>query len=130
MHPLYTGQQLTLGFTQVDFNEEEGTGSVTVRVRKTGENAENLVVTVTPLTYDEFDSMGLAQPSEIQRASDPAECKYLDYLAVIISVVQVFYSCLHSNQFDRMYLHLKIQLGTCLWHIILSVVLVRFSAIF
>ena len=83
-HPLHTGQQLTLGFTQVDFNEEEGAGSVTVRVRKTGENAENLVVTVTPLTYDEFDSMGFTQPFEIQRASDPAECKYLDYLCIAI----------------------------------------------
>ena len=77
-HPLYTGQQLTIGFTQVDFNEEEGRGSVTVRVRKTGENTENLVVTVTPLTYDEFDSMGFTQPSEVPRQSDPAECKYLE----------------------------------------------------
>ena len=77
-HSLYTGQQLTLGFSAVDFNEEEGTGSVMVRVRKTGTNAENLVVTVTPLTYDEFDSMGFAQPSEIQRQPDPAECKYLE----------------------------------------------------
>ena len=84
IHPLYTGQQLTLGFTQVDFNEEERTGSVTVRVRKTGSNAENLVVTVTPLTYDEFDSMGFTQPFEIQRASDPAECKYLDYLCIAV----------------------------------------------
>ena len=77
-HPLYTGQQLTLGFSAVDFDEEERIGSVTVRVRKTGENAENLVVTVTPLTYDQFDSMNFTQPSEIQRQSDPAECRYLE----------------------------------------------------
>ena len=90
-HLLYTGQQLTLGFTQVDFNEEEDTGSVMVRVRKTGANAENLVVTVTPLTYDEFDSMGFTQPSEIQRQPDPAECKYLDYLCIVVIVI--LYPC-------------------------------------
>ena len=86
-HPLFTGQQLTLGFTQVDFNEEEGSGSVMVRVRKTGANAENLVMTVTPLTYDEFDSMGFTQPSDVQRVSDPAECKYLDYLFIAVIVI-------------------------------------------
>ena len=70
------GQQLTIGFTQVDFNEEEGTRSVVVRIRKTGENVGNLVTTVTPLTYDEFDAMGFTQPPEIQRPADPADCKH------------------------------------------------------
>ena len=75
-----TGQQLTLSFTQVDFNEEEGTGSVMVRVRKEGTNVGDLVVTVTPLTYDEFDAMNFTLPPEISRNNlpDPAECKYLE----------------------------------------------------
>ena len=75
-----TGQQLTLSFTQVDFNEEEGTGSVVVRVRKEGTNVGDLVVTVTPLTYDEFDAMNFTLPPEIPRNNlpDPAECKYLE----------------------------------------------------
>ena len=69
--------QLTLSFTQVDFNEEEGTGSVMVRVRKEGTNVGDLVVTVTPLTYDEFDAMNFMLPPEIPRNNlpDPAECK-------------------------------------------------------
>ena len=86
-HPLFTGQQLTLGFTQVDFNDEEGRGSVMIRVRKTGANAATLDVTVTPLTYDEFDSMGFTQPSDVQRVSDPAECKYLDYLFKAVNII-------------------------------------------
>ena len=73
-----TGQQLTLGFTQVDFSEEEGIGSVMVRVQKMGTNVGDLVVTVTPLTYDEFDAMNFTQPPEVPRPLDPAECKYFE----------------------------------------------------
>ena len=89
-YPLYTGQQLTLGFTQVDFREGEGNGSVTVTVEKRGANAGTLVVTVTPLTYDGFDSMGFTQPSEVQRASDPAECKYKHLEFCYVAIVTKF----------------------------------------
>ena len=48
-----------------------------VRVRKEGTNVGDLVVTVTPLTYDEFDAMNFMLPPEIPRNNlpDPAECK-------------------------------------------------------
>lgn len=76
------GQQLTIGFTAVAYLEEEGTGSVMVRVRKTGVsgmgdlNKGNLAVVVTPMTYCEFDGMSnISLPREIPRP-DPAECKH------------------------------------------------------
>ena len=82
------GQQLRIGFTTVTYLEEEGTGSLTVRVQKTGLNGPidlnrgDLAVIVTPMTYGEFDAMSnFSLPGEIPRNTlpDPAECKHNNY---------------------------------------------------
>ena len=82
------GRQLRIGFTAVTYLEEEGTGSVTVRVQKTGangprdQNRGDLAVIVTPMTYGEFDAMSnVSLPGEIPRNTlpDPAECKHNNY---------------------------------------------------
>ena len=79
------GQQLRIGFTADTYHEEEGAGSVMVRVRKTGVNGPgdlnggDLAVIVTPMTYGEFDAMSnFSLPREIPRNTlpDPAECKH------------------------------------------------------
>ena len=82
------GQQLRIGFTADTYLEEEGTGSVTVRVQKTGANGPrdrnrgDLAVIVTPMTYGELDAMSnFSLPGEILRNTlpDPAECKHNDH---------------------------------------------------
>ena len=123
-----TGQQLTLGFTQVDFNEEEGIGSVMARVQKTGTNVGDLVVTVTPLTYDEFDAMNFTQPPEVPRPLDPAECKYFEQYSELHNYVYIVilqcccYSvvfCVHFYPILSIWSHVfsaqSYSIGTCLW---------------
>ena len=102
------GQQLTIGFTAVAYLEEEGTGPVMVRVRKTGVsgmgdlNKGNLAVIVTPMTYGEFDGMSnFSLPHEIPRP-DPAECKHsciypLHMCTLVISLQSVIGLFCHTT---------------------------------
>ena len=68
-----------IGFTDCNYHVKEGTGSVIVKIHRSGLNAISaLTVTVTPMTYREFDAMSnCSLPGEIQRDTlpDPAECK-------------------------------------------------------
>ena len=101
------GQQLTIGFTADSYLEEEGTGSVMVRVRKTGVNGlgdlkGNLAVMVTPMTYGEFDgTSNFSLPREIPRP-DPAECKHgsiyaLHMCTLVISLQSVIGLFCHTT---------------------------------
>ena len=71
-----------IGFTKLTYDKKESTGSVTVKISRIGVNVINfeaLTVTITPMTYREFDAMSnLSLPREIPRNTlpDPAECKH------------------------------------------------------
>ena len=74
---MYTGQ-LVFGFSEEDYSTIES-NNVNVEVIKRGANVGNFVVTATPLTYSQFENMGLPLPSELpidMRPSDPAECEH------------------------------------------------------
>ncbi len=65
------------GFGQADYSDLES-NSVTVEVIKRDANVGDFVVTITPLTYSQFENMGVPLPSELpedMRPSDPAECE-------------------------------------------------------
>ena len=68
-----------IGFTDCNYHVKEGTGSVIVKIYRSGLNVINAsTVTVTPMTYREFDAMSnFSLPREMQRDTppDPAECK-------------------------------------------------------
>ncbi len=70
----YTGQ-LTFGFGELDFTDSEP-DSVMVSVSKTGANAGDLIINVTPMTYNQLESMNVPIPEGIREADrpDPAEC--------------------------------------------------------
>lgn len=77
---------LQYGFGQVDYTRSEPDG-VMVEVIRRQENVGDFVLTVTPLSYSQFDSMGLTLPPEllpIESRPDPAECKYACSIALII----------------------------------------------
>lgn len=68
---------MVFGFGQVDYSGLES-DSVTVEVIKRDANVGDFVVTISPLSYTQFENMGLPLPSELPvsgRPSDPAECK-------------------------------------------------------
>ena len=69
--------QPSVGFSEVDYRNLEGSGEVRVVVSKEGANLEELVVTVTTLTYDEFYSKGFTLSEDFagKPLPDPAECK-------------------------------------------------------
>ena len=65
------------GFGQADYTDFES-NSVTVEVIKRDANVGDFVVTVAPLTYSQFDNVGVPLPSELpedMRPNDPAECE-------------------------------------------------------
>ena len=68
---------LQYGFGQVDYTRSEPNG-VMVEVIKRQENVGDFVLTVAPLSYPQFDNMGLPLPPELPIGSrpDPAECKH------------------------------------------------------
>ena len=68
---------LQYGFGQVDYTRSEPDG-VMVEVIKRQENVGDFVLTVTPLSYSQFERMGLTLPPELPIGSrlDEAECKY------------------------------------------------------
>ena len=72
---MHTGLQY--GFGQVDYTRSEPNG-VMVEVVKRQPNVGDFVLTVTPLSFDQFDSMGLVLPVDlpIDDRPDPAECKF------------------------------------------------------
>ena len=66
------------GFGQADYADFES-NSVTVEVIKRDANVGDFVVTISPLTYAQFENMGVPLPSELpedMRPSDPAECEF------------------------------------------------------
>ena len=69
-----------IGFTECNYRVKEGTGSVIVKIRRTGWNVINaLTVSVTPMTYREFVAMSnVSLPCGHPRDTlpDPAERKY------------------------------------------------------
>ena len=68
---------LQYGFGQVDYTRSEPDG-VMVEVIKRQENVGDFVLTVTPLSYSQFDSMGITLPPELPIGSRPdeAECEH------------------------------------------------------
>ena len=65
------------GFGQADYTDSES-NSVTVEVIKRDANVGDFVVTVSPLTYSQFDNVGVPLPLELPenlRPNDPAECE-------------------------------------------------------
>ncbi len=69
---------LQYGFGQVDYTRSEPDG-VMVEVIKRQENVGDFVLTVTPLSYAQFDDMNLTLPPELPIGSRPdeAECKHI-----------------------------------------------------
>ena len=69
---------LKLGFGEVDYSRNEYSEQVRVVVTKLGENVADLVLTVTPLTYDQFNLEGFTLPEDLSEDNlpDPAECKH------------------------------------------------------
>ena len=61
----------------MDYTRSEPDG-VTVEVIKRQENVGDFVLTVTPLSYTQFDIMNLTLPPELPMGSRPdeAECKH------------------------------------------------------
>ena len=68
---------LQYGFGQVDYTRSEADG-VMVEVIKRQENVGDFVLTVTPLSYSQFETMNLNLPPELPISSRPdeAECKH------------------------------------------------------
>ena len=65
------------GFGQADYSDVES-NNVTIEVIKRDANNGDFVVTISPLSYTQFENMGLLLPSELpisQRPPDAAECK-------------------------------------------------------
>ena len=77
------GSGLLYGFGQVDYTRSESDG-VTVEVIKREPNLGNFVLTITPLSYSQFESMGLVLPPELPIGSrpDPAECELVQLTKV------------------------------------------------
>lgn len=73
--------RVEFGFGQADYSGLESDG-VTIEVIRRDINVGNFVVTISPLSYTQFENMGLPLPSELpisMRPSDPAERKYYSY---------------------------------------------------
>ena len=69
--------RVEFGFGQEDYSGDEASG-VTVEVIKRDTNVGDFVVTISPLSYVQFENMGLPLPPELpigSRPSDPAECE-------------------------------------------------------
>ena len=74
------------GFGQADYSDFES-NSVTVEVIKRDANVGDFVVTIAPLTYSQFENMGVPLPSELpidMRPNDPAECEYVKLVHTIV----------------------------------------------
>ena len=70
--------QVVFGFGQADYSGLES-NSVMVEVIKRDANVGDFVVTISPLSYTQFENLGLPLPPELpigSRPSDPAECEY------------------------------------------------------
>ena len=79
--PVLSLATVQIGFGEVDFQEEEGNGNITVSIIKEGQLNSELYLNIIPLTFDEFDARGYMVPEErrnIQRP-DPAECRWYWY---------------------------------------------------
>ena len=90
--------RLEFGFSQADYSESES-DSLVVKVIKCGANIGIFVVTVTQLTYSQFENMGLPLPLELpidMRPSDPAECEHNH-----IEYVQQKLLCCHVHHIYR-----------------------------
>ena len=70
---------MTISFGEEDYTEFENTGLVSVTVAKSEDNVERIVVSVVPLTFDQFYNMSNVDlPEELQPlvdGIDPADCK-------------------------------------------------------
>ena len=75
----HTHTGLKLGFGEVDYSRNEYSGKVRVVVTKLEENVADLVLTITPKTYEQFNLEGLTLPEDLSADNlpDPAECKHL-----------------------------------------------------
>ena len=79
---------LQYGFGQVDYTRSEADG-VMVEVIKRQENVGNFVLTVTPLSYSQFETMSLILPPELPVSTRPdeAECKHNDKIMFPLTVL-------------------------------------------
>jgi len=76
---LFVAMGLKLGFGEVDYSRNEYSGQVRVVVTKLEENVADLVLTITPMTYEQFNLEGLTLPEDLSADNlpDPAECKHI-----------------------------------------------------
>ena len=71
---------------------------MTVEVIKRDANVGDFVVTITPLTYSQFNNIGVPLPSELpvdMRPSDPAECE-CKLIIIIMNIVRASCSALFT----------------------------------
>ena len=62
-------------FSEVDYQALEGLGGRTITVVKREVNVGNVMVTVVPLTFDQFLALGITVNASTDL--DPAECMYV-----------------------------------------------------
>ncbi len=75
LHKKYTG--VDIGFSETDYVGLESRQTATVVVTKRGQHSNPLEVTITPVTYQQFQDLGMTLNSDIalQTMPDPAESK-------------------------------------------------------
>ncbi len=76
---LITAGVVEIGLTEVDYLGRESLGIATVAVSKRGPHSNPLEVIATPMTYQEFQDLGLILDSDIAMnyMPDPAESKFI-----------------------------------------------------
>jgi len=107
---LFAAMGLKLDFGEVDYSRNEYSGKVRVVVTKLEENVADLVLTITPMTYEQFNLEGLTLPQDLSADNlpDPAECKHL--VACIVPLD--YFITINISTDVSMLLVLKIELTT------------------
>ncbi len=74
---MYLFPGATIGFTEEDYRGREESTTIRLVVSKQGQNTNEIVVSVIPMTFGQFEASGKNLPLDFQPTDlpDPAECE-------------------------------------------------------